>query len=426
MNTAPKTALLPAALLATLVLPATAHALAEFARGSLTLTTIGRISYDTNLLGNSSELDDTIYTLAPTFAYRRAAGLGTIDASAGVSINRYADFTNLDNEGYHASLRVDLPTPEGARQEGVFSANYSDTTDVDETVGARVRATTWGGRFSGTYRAGPRVDLRTNLAYTETSRDVFTDRTQWNAGAGFDYNDFLGGFGLGADYRYTDTVSNSNGAAGSIDQQSHSLSSGLFYKFISGLRASADVGYRWLKRGQDETLDRNKDDSSMTFGLRLTGPFLPPTRFPKLESSFSIGYEQGEAVGLNDHGRATLVGNLSLSWHARERTVVSVNASRQQGLSADNLSTVSSSLRLGVTQRIGQRTRASLSLAEEWADFPSTSRNDERTRAGLNLSYSINRTWAAGADYTYTNSRSNNNLLDYDRHVIAGFVSCTF
>lgn len=426
MNSAPKTALLPAALVATLLLPANLHAFAEVARGALTLSTVGRVSYDSNIFGNATELDDTVFTLAPTLVYRRAAGLGTIDASAGVSINRYADLTNLDNEGYQAALRIDLPTPEGARQDGVFSANYTDSTDVDDTVGARIRSKTWGGRFAGTYRAGPRVDLRTNIAYSETARDIFTDRTQWNAAAGFDYNDFLGGFGLGADYRYTDTVSNANGAAGSIDQQSHSVSTGLFYKFVSGLRASADVGYRWLKRGENETLDHRNDDNSVTFGLRLTGPFLPPSRFPKLESSFSIGYEKGEAVGLYDRGRATVVGNLSLSWHARERTVVSFGASRQQGLSADNLSTVSSSVRLGVTQRIGQRTRATVSLAQEWADFPSTDRNDDRIRGGLNLSYAINRTWAAGADYAYTHSRSSNDLLDYDRHVIAGFVSCTF
>jgi predicted porin len=426
MKTAPHYALIPAALLATLVLPSLAHAFAEVARGSLTVTTAGRVAYDSNIMGNSTALDDTIFTLAPTFIYRRAAGLGTIDASAGVAINRYVDFTNLDNEDYTASLNIGLPTPEGAREEGTVSANYSDRTDIDETVGARIRAKTWGGRFAGTYRVGPRVDLRANLAYTETSRSAFSDRTQWAGGAGLDYNGFLGGFGLETDYRYTNTQSNANGSAGSIDQSSNAISGGLFYKFLSGLRASANVGYRWVDRGIGEMADGSTSSNSVTMGLRLSGPFLPPSKFPKLESSFSIGIEKGETLGLNDHGSATVVGSLSLSWKARERTSLTFNASRQQGLAANNLSTVDSLIRFGVTQRIGLRTSATASIGQEWSSFPSTGRNDKRTRAGANLSYSINRTWGTGAAYAYTLSRSSRDTLDYDRHLVSVFLSCTF
>ncbi len=429
MKTAPSSALLPAALLvASVALPATALAFAEIERGSLTITTIGRVAYNTNLMGNATDLDDTVFTLAPTLNYNRAAGLGTIDASFGIAANRYVDYTNLDNEDVSASLQIGLPTPEGARQQGGFNARYTDTTEVDETVATRVRAKTWSTGFSGTYRAGTRTDLRANLSYTDTARDVFSDRTSLSAGLGFDYSDFLGGFGLEGDYRYTDTQSSrlDNTADTSIDQTSHNVSTGLFYKFVSGLRASADVGYRWIDRGRNETADARTSDNSMTFALKLDGPFLPASRFPKLTSSFSLGLQKGQTLGLNDRGSTTLVGSLGLAWQARERTALTFNASRSQGLSSANLSTIDNVVSLGVTQRIGERTNLSGSIAQDWSSYSATGRSDRHTRGALNLGYSLNRNWQAGAGYALTLSRSNNDFIDYDRHIVNAFVSCTY
>lgn len=426
MKTVPSSALLPAALLAALALPSTASAFAELARGALTLTTTGRLSYDTNILGNATELDDTLFTLNPSLLYRRAAGLGSLEASGGVAINRYFDYTGLDGEDYFASLRIDLPTPEGANQDGSFSAGYSDSTDIDNTVGARIRARTWNTRFAGTYRVGPRLDLRGSVDYADTTRDLYADRTQWSAGAGFDYHEFLGGFGLKGDYRYADTDSSSHGSAGALDQQSHSVSSGLFYTFASGLRASADAGYRWTERDRSETLEGDRSEDGMTFGLSLKGPFLPPSRFPKLESSFSIGYQKADALGLGDHGHDTVVGSLALAWQARERTSLKIGADRRQGLSADNYSTVSTSVHAGVTQQIGHHLQATADLAHEWVDFPSTDRNDRRLLAGLHLVYVVNRTWSAGANYNFTHSRSTNDSLDYERDLVSVQVACTF
>lgn len=429
MKTTPSSVLTPAALLAaTLAFNPNAAAFTEIARGSLTLTTTGRVAYDSNVLGNASEQGDTVYTLAPTLNYSRTAGLGTIEGAFGVAINRYADLTAFDSEDITASLRIGLPTPEGARQQGSFQAGYADISDIDETVGTRIRSKTWSTSFAGTYRAGPRTDLRADLAYSDTTRDVFADRTQWVAGVGFDYNDFLGGFGLEGDYRYTDSQSSSftTGPSTALDQTSHHVSGGLFYKFVNGLRASADVGYRWIDRGAQETPAGNTSRNGVTFGLRLDGPFLPAARFPKLKSSFSIGLEQGQTLGLNDTGSTTMVGDLSLGWQARERTAITFSASRRQGLSTTNLSTVDNNIRLALTQRIGERANLSASLGQEWSSYPGTGRNDRRTRGAVNFGYNFNRNWQAGASYAATLSRSSSDLFDYDRHLVSGFVSCTF
>ena len=77
------------------------------------------------------------------------------------------------------------------RRFGSSSRGY-----INEDVGTRIRSKTWNAGFSGTFRAGPRTNLRANFAYSDTTRDVFSDREQWSAGVGFDYSDFLGGFGL--------------------------------------------------------------------------------------------------------------------------------------------------------------------------------------------------------------------------------------
>jgi hypothetical protein len=428
MNTTPSPALLAAALLVSaFALPSAALAFTEIARGSLTLTTSGRVAYDSNLTGNSLGQGDTLFTLAPTLNYNRAAGLGAIDASLGLAVNRYADLTAFDSEDIASSLHISLPTPEGARQQGGFTAGYTDLSSIDEAVGERIRAKTWAAGFAGTFRAGARTDLRTNLNYSDTSRDRYSDTTQWDAGLGFDYTGFLGGFGLMGDYRYFDARSSSASlGASALDQTSHNVSSGLFYRFVSGLRASANVGYRWLDRGATETLSGQTNNNGMTFGLKFDGPFLPASRFPKLKSSFSIGLEKGQTLGLNDTGATTVVGNLSLGWQARERTALTFTASRSQGLSSTNLSTIDNAVRLGVTQRIGERTSLTATLGQEWNSFPGTGRSDRRTRGGLNVGYSFNKHWQVGTAYAATLSRSSTDTFDYDRHLVSAFVSCTF
>ncbi len=430
MKTAQSSALVPAALVAATcaLLPASAFAFAEVARGALTLTTTGRIAYDSNLSGNTMELGDTVFTLAPTLNYNRAAGLGTIDASLGTAINRYADLTAFNSEDYFGSLRVSLPTPDGARQQGAFNLSYADRTDIDEDAGTRVRAKAWNAGFAGTFRAGPRTNVRANFNYSDTNRDILTDQTRWSAGLGFDYTDFLGGCGLEGDYRYSATDSTTVlGLPGTaLDQKSHHVSTGLFYKFASGLRASADVGYRWIDRLATETISGQTSSNSPTFSIRLDGPFLPPSRFPKLTSSFSIGLQKGETLGLNDNGGTTVVGDLSLAWQARERTALTVSASRRQEVGSTNLGSVNNSLRFGVKQQIGERTHLNATIGQDWLTYPGTDRDDRRTRASLDLACALNRSWQVGTGYTLTLSRSSSDFLDYDRHLVHGFVSYTF
>lgn len=429
MNTTLSPVLFATALLVSaFVLPTTTFAFAEVARGSLTLSTTGRVAYDSNVIGHASAQGDTVYTLAPTLNYNRAAGLGTIAASLGVAINRYADLSTQDSEDISSSLRISLPTPEGAREQGAVSASYTDVSAIDDSVGQRIRSKTWTGGFSGSYRAGPRVDLRANLNYSDTTRAVFTDRTQLGAGLGFDYSDFLGGFGLNGDYRYADTQSSSftSGRDTSIDQTSHNVSTGLFYRFVSGLRASGSIGYRWLDRSATETLAGETSNNGMTFSLTLDGPFLPAARFPKLQSSFSLGVQKSETLGLGDTGSTTLIGNLRLAWQARERTALTFSAARTQGLSTANESSVDNVVQLGLTQRIGERTSLAARLGQEWSTYPTTGRSDRRTRGSVNLGYSLNRHWQTGADYSVTFAHSSNALLAYDRHMVSAFVSYTF
>lgn len=426
MKTTPSPALLAALLVSAFALAPASSAFTEIARGSLTLTTTASVAYDSNIAGNAVAQGDTIFTLAPTLDYNRAAGLGTIAASVGTSINRYLDLPSYDSEDLAAALHISLPTPEGARHQGGLSAGYTDRAAIDETLGQRIRAKTWNAGFNGTYRVGTRVDLRSSASYLDTTRQTGADTTRYGAGLGFDYNGFLGGFGLMGDYKYSSTTSSAAGTAGPIDQTSNALSTGLFYRFVSGLRAAGNVGYRWIDRSSLETATGATSSTGMTYGLSLDGPFLPPRLFPKIKSSFSIGYEKGETLGVGDTGSANVVGSLNLSWQARERTSLTFGASRAQSLASNNYSAVTDQVQFGVTQQIGQRTSLRASLAEEWSSYVGTGRSDRHTRGAINLAYNLNRNWRTGAGYTITLARSNGAIRDYDRHLVSAFVSCTY
>ena len=44
-------------------------------------------------------------------------------------------------------------------------------------------------------------------------------------------------------------------------------------------------------------------------------------------------------------------------------------------------------------------------------------REDDRLRAGLDLTYAINESWSVETGYYYTNNDSNSELYKYDQHV---------
>jgi hypothetical protein len=418
-----------------LLITTTGHAFTELARGALTLTTTGQISYDSNILSRNQDVGDTIYTLTPILKYKRAAGLGSIDADLGTSVYRYDTESNFNGEDLFANVRIGLPTPQGARDSGSVGAGYSNRASIDQELSARVRTKEWHADAKESFRIGSRTLIRGDASFSNSTRSSYSDMTQWSVGTGLDYGEFLGGFGVKADYKLTSTdstdirgddplhtVSPNTG----LDQMSNSISSGIFYKFSSALRASADIGYRWINRSAAETASGKRKDGSMTYSLRIDGPFLPPKQFPKLKSSLSLGFEKGEALGLNDKGSTTLTGNLSLSWQARERTSLQVGANRKQSIGIDNYSSVNSGLDIGAVQQIGEQVSVSAKISQEWIDYVGKNRSDNRTSFNTRVSYFFNKRLEAGVSYLYTISNSNEVLHDYHRRLYTLSATYTF
>jgi hypothetical protein len=405
-----------------------AFGFAEIARGALTLTTQGSISYDSNVSGNAQGQSDVRYGLAPTFNYKREAGLGTIDASLGMSINRYRTQSRFDGEDYRANLQIGFPFPEGDNRDGSFSFTYNKSSDIDPIVGQRLVYTVWKTSLQGGIKTGPRTRLLGDAHFTDTDRGPFANSTHWGLGGGFEYSGFLGGAGLHGKYSYDRFESTRFGNLPALDQRTHQVSSGLFYDIgTAGLRASGALGYQWLQRGAQEKLFGDDDVRGLTFDLRLTGPFLPPRQFPKLDSSFSLGFERGRTLGYNDNGRTTLVGSLGLSWQARDRTSLHIRANRTQSVGATNLTAITSRVSTGINQSVGQKLTLSASTGHEWREFRGLVRSDRTWFVDARANYALTNRWAAGASVDYRDNRTDTiRAFTYERYVATLFTSFTF
>src|SRR5690606_7325725 len=105
----------------------------------------------------------------------------------------------------------------------------------------------------------------------------------------------------------------------------------------ASIRGSVSYGYRTMRRSSAEIFSAARRSAGSIFSVRLDGPFLPERIFPKVESSLTLGYQKAESPGINDTGGSRFVGSMHVSWQARERTRLFVDARRALELSINDL-----------------------------------------------------------------------------------------
>ncbi len=441
MRKAQRITLLPILLTsAVLLAPQKSLAFAEFERGAVTLQTEANLTYDSFFIGATKLGDDDYYaTLHPQLKYERKAGLAEINAYAGVAFVRYDTYKQYNSEDFSAGFHTQLPVSEGSRISGVFDAAYSEANVVDEEVLARIRTKTFSTAADFRYELGLKTSLEDNLNFNDVQRALdFSDQRTFSNNFSFAYADFLEGTTAKLTYGYTRTTSSGqNFLEQDLDQRTNSISGTLSRPIFGPVVGEATYGYHVLDRSAQENLIGQSRISGGFFSLNLHGPFLPPSRFPKIQSSASITYQDAISPGINDFGGKTVTGDMNISWQARPRTQVAFHASRSVDLSATDLSVVNSRVALDVNQSVGLFINLQAELAYNWRNFRNLDRHDGTWQATMSGTYAFNKYLLAGASYTYENNTSNVSGVDpvllfrmkalsYERNVVSVFVRNTF
>ncbi len=414
----------------------TSYGFAEIARGSLLFQTNASATYDSYFLGTIDNAPDTTYSLYPSLRYIRNAGRGTITASTGVAFNRYEKNQDLDSDDLRANLQIDLPTVEGARFKGNIGLDYNEATIVDVYVNDRVVTQTFSGNLAFEYRLSDRTNLRESFGYSNTTRELYSDQEMLSNQVALTYKGFLRGTSLTAlhDMNFTNTTGDVFTGGVGLDQQSHNFSLGLSRPLYGEVNGSLNYGYSILRRSAQETASGETKSTSSYISLSIDGPFLPRKRFPKLTSSASLSYSQPATAGRNDEAGKFFSGNLSLTWSARERTKLSIQASRSMDLSLTDLSIENNRVSAGFDQQFGRSTNLTGNAGYAWQTTRGTDREDRIIDANLQLSRTFNKYLTVGAGYTYQNNDTFSSgsqpgrfgPRDYDRHTVKLTASLTF
>ena len=308
--------------LAYFYIPASCFGFANFAGGGVTLETEGRMTYDSYLIGAKKLGDDDYYaSLRPELKYVRKAGLAQMDGYVALTLLRYNTYKEFDSEDFSAGFHSELPIDEGSRISGNFNLTYGESKAIDYTVLDRIPTKALAASLSFNYKLGLKMGLTEAFDYANTSRTRYSDQSTFSNNFAFHYSDFLEGSTLSLSHGYIRATSSGDNVLGAdLDQTSNSLSASLAHPIVGQLIGEVTYGYRVLHRSALESVEHQTSQRGSFYTVNLKGPFLPPSKFPKLQSSASITYEEARSPGINDLGQKTLTGNMSVSWAARERT----------------------------------------------------------------------------------------------------------
>lgn len=400
---------------------------AEFARGEFLLSTTARTTYDSRVLGGLNSSDDYIFSLEPRLIYRREAGQLKFEGNLGARISRYAEYDHLNSEDALALLRLRLPSDGASLPSGQLEVSYSEETDVNYDVNTRIREKTFQAKINSSVPLGLKTGFIFGASYRDDQRTLFSDRETWDGMAGFRYGDFLHGSSLELTYRHREVESTGRNSFGiPIDQRSDVYQATFSRPLYHNIRASFGYGYRILHRSRAETVTGEHKSEGSIISVNIVGPFLPESMFPKIESSLSLGYQQAETPGLNDTGGETFVGRAHVSWQARERTRIFVEARRSLELSVNDFTMEVTAFEIGVSQSIGNFIQAAASIGHDEREFRSLNRSDRAFTGNVNLSYRIAKAWSAHAGYRVRIADSAWSMADYSRHVVYVSANYTF
>jgi len=399
----------------------TAWAGLPLGRGEVNAQMTTSAIYDSNLFGTPLATGDYSGTVAPRISYRRQAGQIEADANVGVSFIRYLDQTQLDADNLAVDGALTFGESNLRNFSGYLRAAYVEASEVSTDLNARVdsKTTTLAGHTAVV--AGTRTNVTLDGSYTNSDRSLGSNQQLLTTTAVYSYRDFFYGNSLRLSGEYDKTrTSGDNAISVPLNQDSTTFSAGLERAFAdTALHARVSAGYRVLNRSAAETPSGDQRQAGSVFSASLDGPFLPAKYFPKITSQFSIAYEDAAAPGIYDTGTKELTGSLSLGWQARETTRISFVARRNQHLSINDLSVVTTSVALTLSQELRYNLTGSVSAAYDWSSYRGSARQDQIASVNAGLSYHFARSWDARLSYALTSTDSTIPTSTFDRHVVS-------
>lgn len=410
------------------VLASSTRADLPLGRGEISATIDATATYDSNVFGTHDATADYSGTLTPRISYVRKAGQIEAEAHAQIAFLRFREQTqlNADNLDLGAALRI--PKSDIRNYDGLLSAAYVESSEVNTDINARIntKTTTLVGQTNLTI--GPRSNLALDGNYTDTLRSLGSDQQILTTTAVYNYSDFFYGNSLRVTGNYEDLQTSGDNSRGvELNQNSYMLSAGLVRSFSNNtVHAGLSYGYRILNRSAAETSTGTARQEGSVITATLDGPFLPEKYFPKITSQFALSYQDTATPGINDPGTKELTGSLLLGWQAREGTHVSFSVHRDQRLSVDDLSVVSTNVQLGIEQELRYNLTGTLRAGYDWSSYRTVDRQDKTASANAGLRYHFARAWDATLTYTLNSTTSNRRESTFDRNVFSAGVTYRF
>jgi hypothetical protein len=446
----PKFAMIMGVVLASWSMPNQSRALVSTGSGVIKLEVTTSGTYDSYMIGTPDYGSDFSGAIHPQLRYNHLIGPTEFEVYGGVTYNRYQHYKMFDSEDYSGGISSNFPVSEGSRLSGNVSATYVEATEVDQSLNDRVPTKTGVLALNTTYLAGLKTTLSDTVSYSQVQRQIYGTQIIWDNEFKYSYTNFLENTKLDLTHRFTRTKSDASNYASwsydpshantvpnsALDQYANSIWATLSHPVYGQIIGEVNYGFTWLTRSASETASGETNTRTSLVSFTLRGPFLPPSRYPKVESSASISYEQNVSPGINDTGEKTITGNIDLAWNARERTRVSLGALRSQSLASNNFTVVSTGVHAGFTENIGLATVLNGKLSYDWYDYRGITRNDEIFTANVGLHHPLTQRWSVGADYTFESTKSNapqdsfqaaaHAPQDYVRQVIVLSIGCVY
>lgn len=350
---------------------APARALWEAAEGEIFLQLDASVAADSNIASNSLELSDTIYTVTPGFSWERSRGRGSITLGAQCEIERASEYEAYDSENYSANFGLDMPATPAGKLRGGISANYFDGSRVDSYQNTRISETSYDFGLNGAYQVSNKINARAAASYGNTDPENLAsyEDTSLSVGAGYNFRPDVSFY---IDARFTDSSSGDSALlAGGTDTSGNAILVGLDGQITQKLSGHIGFGYDW---SESET-------GGVTY--EYTGPTY----------------------------------DIALTWTPRERTSIGLSASNGvESTSTGGTEYVNFSLTL--TQEIGLNMSGNAGITYRSSDFALEDRgSDDVWEGNVGFTYAFTRQISMGLTYTYTNSESTTDLINYTRSV---------
>ncbi|MBL4576651.1 MAG: outer membrane beta-barrel protein [Opitutaceae bacterium] len=359
-----------------LIISSSVFSFAQVDRGGLTIEATARVGYDSNIFGNSSEVDDTFISIMPELRFLKEDSLSTINARVAMDFTRFDEQSATDFENFYSSFEISLPTNRASRLSGTFNIGYDSINDTNLLINQRLDSDTFSSSANFVFRVSPKTGLRAGFEYTDNQNELFSN-TKINL-----------------------------------------LTAGVQYSVSSRTAVFLDG------RLSETESDGGVDNRTKGFVVGLTGQ-LSPT----LGGFVSIGSqstdERGNIPGDSDSDQ--LIAFANLTWTPQERTNVVLTFGRDMDVSPGDESVETTTARAQLNHDLSSALSIFGAIELRDLEFRNiANRKDDVTEFNGGITYSINPRFSTGAEVSFFNSNSTDILSDYNREIYSIFASFAF